>query len=183
MSITSAAIVAAALKDKNENTQAMEQPNTIKESVAAKPIQWLIVAGVVLYFANKFLKNVGDGTGGAETASNENPFAFNNFLEWNKVPAGTKILEYNDAVSKARAIYNALDVFVYENEDIVVGVFTSLPSKIQVAQVAKVFFDWYGKDILTYISQGNKTLSFGTGGLSEHNYNRILQNVSKKPKF
>ena len=99
------------------------------------------------------------------------------------MPKGTKVLEYNAALARARQIYNALDVVAYENEDIVVGVFTSLPSQIQVAQVAKAFYDNFGKDVLTYIQQGNKTFNFFTGGLSTENYNRIIQNVARKPKF
>jgi hypothetical protein len=52
-----------------------------------------------------------------------------------------------------------------------------------VAQVAKAFYDNFGKDVLTYIQQGNKTFNFFTGGLSTENYNRIIQNVARKPKF
>ena len=35
-----------------------------------------------------------------------------------------------------------------EDEDIAIGVFTSLPSKTQVAQVAQAFYNYYKKDIL-----------------------------------
>ena len=186
MSVASAAILASAIRPKSEGQSS--GPKTVGESVVQKPIQWLIVAGVVGYFGYKLLKDLIDtkdekGKGDAETASRENPWAFENFLDWSKVPKGTKVLEYNSALAKARQVYNALDVIVYENEDIVVGVFTSLPSKLQVAQVAKAFYDNFGKDILTYIQQGNKTLSFFTGGLSNENYQRIINNVARKPKF
>lgn len=181
--IASAAILASALKP--SQPQSDTGTETISESIAKRPIQWLIVGAAIIYFGSKVFKAIGEGknTETAETSSTGNPWAFNNFLDWSKVPKGTNILQYDDAVAKARQIYNALDVIAYENEDIVVGVFTSLPSKLQVAQVAKVFYDWYGKDILTYMQQGNKTLSFFTGGLSEQNYNRIIENVNRKPKF
>jgi uncharacterized protein YqcC (DUF446 family) len=186
MSVASAAILASAIRPKSERQGS--GPKTVGESVVQKPIQWLIVAGVVGYIGYKLLKDVvktGDEKKqeGAETAGTNNPFAFEQFLDWTKVPKGTKVLEYNAALARARQIYNALDVVAYENEDIVVGVFTSLPSQIQVAQVAKAFYDNFGKDVLTYIQQGNKTFNFFTGGLSTENYNRIIQNVARKPKF
>lgn len=187
MSVASAAILASALKSR-ESAPAGSGKETIGESIAKRPLQWLIVGAAVAYVASKALKGVVKTGGetrteGAETGSENNPFAFNNFLDWSKVPANTKVLTYAEALSRARQIYNALDVVTYENEDIVVGAFTSLPSKIQVAQVAKAFADNFGKDILTYIKDGNKTFNFWTSGLSDANYQRVIDNVARKPKF
>lgn len=187
MSVASAAILASALRPRESNPGGGGK-ETIGESIAKRPLQWLIVVGALGWVASKALKGVvktgsETRTEGAETASENNPFAFNNFLDWARVPANTKILSYQEALSRARQIYNALDVLAYENEDIVVGVFTSLPSKIQVAQVAKAFADNFGKDILTYIQQGNKTFDFWTGGLSTANYQRVIDNVARKPKY
>lgn len=187
MSVASAAILASALRPK-ESGSASSGSKTIGQSIADKPLQWLIVVGVLGYVASKALKGAiktgGETrTEGAETASENNPFAFNNFLDWSRVPANTKILTYQEALARARQIYNALDVVAYENEDIVVGVFTSIPSKIQVAQVAKAFADNFGKDILTYIKDGNKTFNFWTSGLSAENYQRVIDNVARKPKY
>ena len=187
MSVASAAILASAIKPR-ESAAAGSGKETIGESIAKRPLQWLIVGAAVAYIASKALKGViktgGETrTEGAETGSENNPFAFNNFLDWSKVPANTKVLTYQEALARARQIYNALDVVAYENEDIVVGVFTSLPSKIQVAQVAKAFADNFGKDVLTYIKDGNKTFNFWTSGLSDANYQRVIDNVARKPKF
>lgn len=187
MSVASAAILASAIRPR-ESAPASSGKETIGESIAKRPLQWLIVGAAVAYVASKALKGVVKTGGetrteGAETGSENNPFAFNNFLDWSRVPANTKILTYQDALAKARQIYNALDVVVYENEDIVVGVFTSIPSKIQVAQVAKAFADNFGKDILTYIKDGNKTFNFWTSGLSSENYQRVIDNVARKPKY
>ena len=185
--IASAAILASALKPRTAS-EPRQTSGSVGQSIADRPLQWLIVAGVVVYFGSKALKGLIKPAGEirettAETASEDNPFAFNNFLNWAKVPQGTRVLTYDEALKKAKDIYKALDVIAYENEDIVVGVFTSIPSKIQVAQVAKAFSDNFNKDILTYIKEGNKTLSFWTGGLSAANYQRVIDNVARKPKF
>jgi hypothetical protein len=185
--IASSVILASALKPRTPS-EPRQVSGSVGQSVADKPLQWLIVAGVVFYFGGKALKGlIKPGSEiretSAETASENNPFAFNNFLDWAKIPSTTKVLAYADALSKAKTIYKALDVVAYENEDVVVGVFTALPSKIQVAQVAKAFSDNFGKDILTYIEQGNKTLNFWTSGLSATNYQRVIDNVARKPKY
>jgi hypothetical protein len=70
-----------------------------------------------------------------------------------------------------------------DDADIVIGVFASLPSKVQVAQVVQYFENYYKRNILEYLKDGKKTFDFGTGGLSTESYNRILENVKRKPKF
>ena len=72
---------------------------------------------------------------------------------------------------------------MFDDADIVIGIFSSLGSKVKVAQVAEKFFVIYGKDILQYLKKGNKTFDFGSGGLSDEDYNRILTIVNNKPKF
>lgn len=186
--IASAALLASSLKG-GSNEGASSQPDTIKQSVAAKPIQWLIVAGVVGYFGYKILKDViktGDEkkAADAETSSQNNPWAFETFLDWSKVPKGTKILQYEEAKAKAKIIFDALNTYFKDSEDIVVGVFAALPSQLQVSQVANAFY--YNnnfRDLLTYLKNGNKTLDFWTGGLSQDKYDRIIANVAKKPKY
>lgn len=185
--IASSVILASALKPRTPS-EPRQSSGSVGQNVADKPLQWLIVAGVVFYFGGKAIKKLLGGKGdraesAAETDTTDNPWSFATYIDWAKVPSGTKVLSYQDAYNKAQKIYKAMDVVYYENEDVVVGEFLALPSKLQVAQVAKVFFDNWGKDILTFIKYGNKTLSFGTSGLSESNYDRIISNVSKKSKY
>ena len=63
------------------------------------------------------------------------------------------------------------------------GVFSSLGSKIKVAQVCEKFYIIYKRDILQYLKSGNKSFDFGTGGLSDEDYQRVLTIVKNKPKF
>ena len=186
--IASAALVASSLRSRNAQSES-SQPDTIKQSVAGKPIQWLIVAGVVGYFGYKILKDLvktGDEkkAADAETSSQNNPWAFETFLDWSKVPKGTKILQYEEAKAKAKIIFDALNTYFKDSEDIVVGVFAALPSQLQVSQVANAFY--YNnnfRDLLTYLKNGNKTFDFWTGGISQEKYDRIIANVAKKPKY
>ena len=189
MSVVSAAILASALKPK-ESGSASSGNATISQSVANKPIQWLIVAGVVGYFGYKILKDViktGDEkkSGGAEESTTGNPWAFESFLDWAKVPKNTKILTYDQATAKAQQVFNALNTYFDDSEDIAVGVFTQLPNQLQVAQVANAFYNVVskGRDVLTYLKEGNKTFDFWTGGLSDANYQRVINNVARKPKY
>lgn len=187
MSLAQTALLASAIRPSSSSSPAAK-PSSITESIAQRPIQWLLVAGAVVYFGSKALgKLVKTGeerrTETAETStSTDNPFSFKSFLA-QKIPAGTKLLSASGAYQNAKQIYDALNVYLSEDEDIAIGVFTSLPSKTQVAQVAQAFYNYYKKDILYYLKNGNKTIDFGTGGLSESEYARVIDNVSRKPKF
>lgn len=160
----------------------------IEKSIAEKPLQWLLVAGVLgtgAYFAFRKLipgreeRILED----AETdVSESNPFSYTKFLS-QTIPAGTSLITVAGARAAAKQIYDSLDTYFDDNEDIVIGVFNSLSSKVKIAQVCQQFFNMYKKDILEYLKTGNKTFDFGTGGLSKEDYQRILTIVSKKPKF
>jgi len=187
MSLLQTAYYAKVLKgDKGASTT--PKPSSITESIAQRPIQWLIVTGAVVYFGSKFFgKLIKTGeerrTETAETAtSTDNAFSFKTFLA-QKIPANTKLLTAAGAFQNAKQVYEALNVKFSEDEDIAIGVFISLPSKTQVAQVAQAFYNFYKKDILYYLKNGNKLFDFGTGGLSESEYARVIDNVSRKPKF
>ena len=187
MSLAQTALLASAIRPKSDSTPAA-RPSSIVESIAQRPIQWLIVAGAVVYFGSKALgKLVKTGeerrTETAETStSKDNAFSFKTFLA-QKIPTNTKLLSAAGAFQNAKQVYEALNVKFSEDEDIAIGVFTSLPSKTQVAQVAQAFYNYYKKDILYYLKNGNKLIDFGTGGLSDSEYARVIDNVSRKPKF
>jgi hypothetical protein len=187
MSLAQTALLASAIRPSSSSTPAA-RPTSITESIAQRPIQWLLVAGAVVYFGSKALgKLVKTGeelrTETAETStSTDNAFSFKSFLA-QKIPTGTKLLTASGAFQNAKQVHDALNVYLSEDEDIAIGVFTSLPSKTQVAQVAQAFYNYYKKDILYYLKNGNKTIDFGTGGLSDSEYARVIDNVSRKPKF
>ena len=187
MSLATTAILASAIRPSSSSSPAAK-PSSISESVSQKPLQWLLVAGVVVYFGQKFLgKLVTTGsesrTSAAETStSTSNPFSFKVFLG-QAIPKNTKMLSAAGAYQNAKQVYDALDVTWSEDEDIAIGVFTALPSKLQVAQVAQSFYTYYKKDILDYLKNGNKSIDFGTGGLSDAAYQRVIDNVTRKPKF
>lgn len=160
----------------------------IEQSVADKPLQWLLVTAVVgtgVYFGVKAIKpnKTKKILESAETdVSNNNPFSYSVFLK-QTIPANTQMLRFNEAAQSAKKVYDALNTYLFDSPDIVIGIFSSLSSKLKVAQVAEKFFVIYGKDILDYLKNGNKTFDFGTGGLSDTDYKRILTIVSNKPKF
>ena len=164
------------------------QPTSLKESVAQKPFQWLIVGGVIVYFGSKAIgKLIKTGAERQQetaetTTSADNPWSAKAFLG-QKIPAGTKLLTAALAYQQAKKIYDSLNTYFFDDEDIVIGVFTALPNQVQVAQVAKSFSDYYKRDILDYLKNGKKTFGFGSGGISTEGYNRIIENVRRKPKF
>lgn len=160
----------------------------IEKSIAERPLQWLLVTGVLgtgLYF---LVKSIRPDKGerileDAETSVSENnPFSYTKFLS-QTIPAGTPLLRVETARAAAKQVYDALNTYFNDNEDIVIGVFNSLSSKVKVAQMCQQFYNMYNKDILEYLKTGNKTFDFGTGGLSTEDYQRILTIVSKKDKF
>jgi hypothetical protein len=93
MSIAQTAIMASALKGGSSTPKS--KPTSIADSIAQKPLQWLVVTGAVVYFGGKFIKKIipsGDNLrkGAAETStSSENPWSFKAFLD-QKVPVKQK---------------------------------------------------------------------------------------------
>ena len=186
MSIAQAAILASAIKPRSDKPRA--STSTISESIAQRPIQWLIVTGAVVYFGGKFIKGIipsGENLrkGAAETTTSaDNPWSANAFMS-QKIPANTNLINSKGQAQKAKLIYDSLNTYFVDDADIVIGVFASLPSKVQVAQVVQYFENYYKRNMLEYLKNGKKTFDFGTGGLSQEAYNRILETVKRKPKF
>lgn len=186
MSLTQTAILASAIRPKSDKPS--ETSQTFAQSVATRPIQYLLVVGAIVYFGGKFLKGViptGENLrkDQAETStSKDNPFSYQAFLTQKNIPKNTNLITAAGAYKYAKQVYEALNVYIDENEDVAIGVFKVIPSKIQMAQVAQSFYNYYKIDILSYIKNGNEKNKF-RGGLSENDYNLVLANVNKKPKF
>lgn len=186
MSIAQTAILASALKGGSKAPKV--QPTSIADSIAQKPLQWLVVTGAVVYFGGKFIKGIipsGENLrkGEAETTTSaENPWSANAFMA-QKIPVNTPLLSSKQQAQKAKLIYDSLNTYFVDDADIVIGVFASLPSKVAVAQVVQYFETLYKRNMLDYLKNGKKTFDFGTGGLNQESYNRILENVKRKPKF
>lgn len=187
MSLATTAILASAIRPSSSSSPA-SKPSGIVESISQKPLQWLIVAGAVVYFGSKALgKLVTTGQerkqeeAETETSAN-NPFSYNLFLSQKNIPKTAKLLTAAGAYKYAKEVYEALNVFFDENEDVAIGVFKVIPSKLQMAQVAQSFYNYYKIDILNYIKNGNEKNKF-RGGLSEDDYKQVITIVNKKSKF
>jgi hypothetical protein len=186
MSIAQTAILASALK--GGSSAPKSQPTSIADSIAQKPLQWLVVTGAIVYFGSRAIGKIVKTADEREqeraetTTGVDNPWSFSAFLG-QKIPKDTKMMFAANAFKEAKKIYDALNTYFVDDADIVIGVFTALPSKVQVAQVAKSFSDYYKRDILEYLKNGKKTFDFGSGGINTEQYNRIIENVKRKPKF
>ena len=190
MSLAQTAILATALRPKSQGGSSRPAPTSFQESVAQKPIQWLVVGGVVAYVAYKLIdKAIVSGQERdvitAETKSSaSNPWQYAFFLQKNIPQKGTNILSSKGAYNAAKQIYDELNSWFVDDDDVVVGVFSSLNSKYKVAQVAQAFNQYFKSDILTYMKEGRKFASFGlTGGISKENYDKIIAQVERKPLY
>lgn len=188
MSLAQTALLATAIRPRAERA-ARPAPSSITQSIAQKPVQWLVVGGVVAYAVYKLFDKVIVSAKesqiiGAETkSSTDNPFQFAYFLQNNIPKKGTNLMTSAAAYNAAKQIYDELNSYFQDNDDIVIGVFTSLSSKYKVAQVAQAFSQYFKGDLLTYLKEGKKTFDFGTGGLDQDNYEKVITIVSKKPLY
>ena len=160
----------------------------VTKSVANKPLEWLAVIGILgvggYFLVKKVFKSKDERLAeeAETTVSKDNPFSYDKFLSQN-IPDGTSLLTWSQANSYAQTIYESLNTYFDDSEDVCIGAFKAIPSKLKVAQVARNFYGIYKKDILTYLKEGNKTFGFGSSGLSDADYNQILTIVNNKPKF
>jgi hypothetical protein len=160
----------------------------VTKSVADKPLQWLAVVGIIgaggYFLFKKAYKSKSERLQeSSETSvSTENPFSYDKFLS-QSIPDGTNLLTWNQANAYAKTIYDSLNTYFNDSEDVCIGTFKAIPSKVKVAQVCRNFYGLYKRDILEYLKKGNKTFDFGTGGLSDYSYQQILTIVNNKPKF
>ena len=157
----------------------MKQGLTIKDYAIS-----IVLLGGAAYGVSRIIKRAKEKstTTKAElTTSEYNPFSPSSFFK--KVPAGTKLITRANALQYAKIIYDALGGHFFDDPDKVIYAFASLPSQTIVAQVVENFEATYKRNILEYLKNGNKTFDFGTGGLNDEQYNRILENVKRKPKY
>jgi hypothetical protein len=160
----------------------------VTKSVADKPLQWLAVVGVIgvsgYFIFKKLYKSKEEKLQEvSETSvSEENPWSYDKFLS-QEIPVGTKLLTWSQSNAYAKTIYDSLNTYFSDSTDICIGAFKAIPSKINVAQVCRNFYAVYKRDILEYLKNGNKTFDFGTGGLSDSEYNQVLTIVNNKSKF
>jgi len=157
----------------------------IKDSFIKNPLPWVLLAGGGIYLLTRGVKAakglLSKGTEQKfETGSANNPFAFRAFFA--AVPKGTSytILTAASANSIAKSIYDSFGFF-YDDEQKFKNAFRLLKTQAQVAQIAKVFSEKYGKDLLSYIKDGYGPLP--SAGLSQSDYDDTLKLVSKLPKY
>jgi len=126
----------------------------------------IITASIIaVYMATKFIKGVG------ETFDALNPWAkddtdkrvdaaaeraeklgyFNPAFIKN-APAGTALLTKKNADIKARNIWDSIG-FIYDDPIKTKAAFSNIVTKSQVSHLAKVFYDTYKKDLLSFLTQ------------------------------
>ena len=157
-----------------------------KNNLLIYGISALAIGGGLFLFLKKPKGENGGGGGEPDVnpteTSIDNPWSANNFLA-QTIPARTNILTPYGSSQLAKKLYDALENWFFDDAVIAVGIFTALPSKVQVAQVVKSFEATYNRNILEFLKNGKKTFDFWTGGISEEEYNKIIENVKRKPKF
>lgn len=157
----------------------MKQKLTIKDYAIA-----VALLGGAAYGVSRVIKKAKEKSlrkGAEYTTSEDNPFSPSSFFK--KVPAGTKLITRANALQYAKIIYDSLSGYFFDDADKVIYVFASLPSQTIVAQVVENFEAQYKRNVLEFLKSGNKTFDFGTGGINDEQYNRILENVRRKPKY
>lgn len=167
----------------------------IVKGIGQKPLQFALIGivgiGIIYFVIKKVLpdeearakKRQEDERKKAETsAGGNNPFNYVDFLN-QKIPIGTTYLSAKGAYQHAKQLYDSLNTFYGDDEDIAIGVFASLKSKLNVALMCQSFYLYYKRDVLQYLKSGNKTVDFGSGGLSNEDVERIITLINKKPKY
>jgi hypothetical protein len=157
----------------------------IKDSFTRNPLPWVAIAAGAIYLATRGVKKVSELISSGtvkkfETGSTGNPFAYRSFFA--QIPKGTSYLLLTGASANAIAkqIYDAFGVFS-DDEIKVKDAFRKFKTQAQVAQVAQIFSNVYGRDLLAYLKDG---YGFSpAAGLSDADYEEILKLVDKLPKY
>lgn len=88
-----------------------------------------------------------------EAAASKNYWSPNYYKEVMQQYGSAHILTYNGAVALSKDIYEAL-AHVFDEDDIVIGIFQKLTYKTQVSYLADIFQQKYGKSLYTYLLNG-----------------------------
>ena len=157
----------------------------IKDSFTRTPLPWVVLGAGAIYLATRGVKKVSELVSAGvqnkfETGSKDNPFAWRAFFA--ALPQGTKytILTGASADAIAKQIYDSFGFFS-DDENKFKDAFRKFKTQAQVAQVARLFSQKYGKDLLEFIKNGYGP--FPNAGLSEADYNDMLKQVTKLPKL
>lgn len=140
-------------------------------------------AGFLIYRAVKKAKETAEQreiVKAEETTGEDNPWSANSFLG-QRTPSNVRKLTSTQALADATTLYECFDVWIDEDEEGAVTLFTKLRSKYEVAQVVKAFEDKYKKGVLQTMKNG--LIYTPNKGLSSENYKLIIDNVANKPKF
>lgn len=159
--------------------------NQIKDSFTKNPLPWVAIAAGAIYLATRGVKKVSELVSSGvqnkfETGSKENPFAWRAFFA--AIPKGMSytVLTGASADAIAKQIYDSFGFFS-DDENKFKDAFRKFKTQAQIAQVARLFSQKYGKDLLEFIKNGYGP--FPNAGLSDADYNDTLKLVTKLPKY
>lgn len=157
----------------------------IKDSFTKNPLPWVAIAAGAIYLATRGVKKVSELVSSGvqnkfETGSKENPFAWRAFFA--AIPKGMSytVLTGASADAIAKQIYDSFGFFS-DDENKFKDAFRKFKTQAQIAQVARLFSQKYGKDLLEFIKNGYGP--FPNAGLSDADYNDTLKLVTKLPKY
>lgn len=160
---------------------------TVGELKATDVWPWVIIAAAFLgwkliytllqdlgIFLSKEDKNVRD-----ELRNSESPFSP---TFWQKGPTGTLLLYEATAQKFVYDIYHALG-FWHDDFDTIYGIFQTMKTKSQVSYLADKFQKRYNVGLLSFLNDGNSTLSLPWDGLRNSNLSKIIDLVNSLPDY
>lgn len=147
-----------------------------------------VIAGAYFFILKPILTKLGVLDTAREkavdtSAPKNNAWSGNAFLNAYK---GKKVLLLTQSAKAklAKQIYDALPDIGNDDSSLLFGIFRSLKTKSQIADLSQYFLQNYGYDLFNYLKQG-RTKSFlwssTTSGLNSSNLNTIIQIVNAKP--
>jgi hypothetical protein len=160
-----------------------------KDVVSESPAwaKGILVVGTlvgVAYLLNKIIKGIKPPSPEEKITKSgkSNPFDYKNFL--NNAPSTALLITKANATQKAIKIYDALSCYG-DDEETIYSVFRGLNTQSQVAFLAKVFAEKYGKDLVQSLKGGICTygVNWGNSGLNDSEMAIIYDIVDSKPLY